>query len=178
MAAAHFTSAPTLALDEATTFLYPKDERYAFRAYQHACVSAAFQQNLLVSLPTGTGKTLVAAVVLHNFLRWFPDGLVIFMATTRPLVQQQLKACCRCVGLPQHVAQVLTGEDGGGGSSSTRTRFTGGPLSLSEASLTTGSLDGSNARISSDGTEHASLSLSKAHSRKPLRDWRNCAHAR
>ena len=81
----------------------------------------------------------------------------------------------RCAG-ERRCGDVVGG--GGGGSSSTRTRFTGGPLSLSEASLTTGSLDGNNVRMSSDGTEHASLSLSKAHSRKPRRLWRNCAQAR
>merc|ERR1719482_2322380 len=81
----------------------------------------------------------------------------------------------RCAGLRR--CGDVVGGGGGGGSSSTRTRFTGGPLSLSEASLTTGSLDGSSARMSSDGTEHASLSLSKAHSRNPRRLCRNCAHA-
>ena len=81
----------------------------------------------------------------------------------------------RCAG-ERRCGDVVGG--GGGGSSSTRTRLIGGPLSLSEASLTTGSLEGNSARISSGGEEHASLSLSKAHSRNPRRDWRNCAQAR
>ena len=29
--------------------------------------------NTLVCLPTGLGKTLIAAVVMHNFCRWFPE---------------------------------------------------------------------------------------------------------
>ena len=108
---ATLTAAPALAIDEAHTFAYPNDDRFEFRPYQLSLVREAFQQNLLASLPTGTGKTLVAAVVMHNFLRWFPDGLVIFMAMTRPLVQQQIKACTRCVGLPLDIAHVMTGED-------------------------------------------------------------------
>ena len=34
-------------------------------------------QNTLVSLPTGLGKTLIAAVVMYNYYRWFPTGKVV-----------------------------------------------------------------------------------------------------
>jgi len=74
--------------------------------------NAALLENTLVSLPTGMGKTLIASVVMHNFLQWFPSGTVVFMAPTRPLVQQQIGACCRSVGLsPDADALMLTGED-------------------------------------------------------------------
>ena len=33
----------------------------------------ALLTNTLVCLPTGLGKTLIAAVVMHNFARWFPE---------------------------------------------------------------------------------------------------------
>jgi ERCC4-related helicase len=49
-------------------------------------------QNTLVSLPTGLGKTLIAAVVMYNYYRWFPTGKVVFCAPTRPLVSQQIHA--------------------------------------------------------------------------------------
>ncbi len=39
--------------------------------------SAAIAQNTLVSLPTGLGKTLIAAVVMYNYYRWFPTGKVV-----------------------------------------------------------------------------------------------------
>ena len=38
---------------------------------------SAIMQNTLVSLPTGLGKTLIAAVVMYNYYRWFPQGKVV-----------------------------------------------------------------------------------------------------
>ena len=37
------------------------------------CLQTALLTNTLVCLPTGLGKTLIAAVVMHNFCRWFPE---------------------------------------------------------------------------------------------------------
>eukprot|EP01018_Ginkgo_biloba_P026784 Gb_37520 [translate_table: standard] len=42
------------------------------RDYQFAIVKTALFSNTLVSLPTGLGKTLIAAVVMYNYFRWFP----------------------------------------------------------------------------------------------------------
>lgn len=33
--------------------------------------------NTLVALPTGLGKTFIAAVVMYNYFRWFPEGNVM-----------------------------------------------------------------------------------------------------
>jgi Fanconi anemia group M protein len=44
------------------------------RDYQFSIVQTALFSNTLVSLPTGLGKTLIAAVVMFNFFRWFPKG--------------------------------------------------------------------------------------------------------
>jgi ERCC4-related helicase len=49
-------------------------------------------ENTLVCLPTGLGKTHIAAVLIANFISWFPDKKVLFMAPTRPLVRQQVSA--------------------------------------------------------------------------------------
>ena len=55
---------------------------------------------------------MIASVVMHNFLQWFPTGMVVFMAPTRPLVQQQIGACCHSIGLsPDTDAMMLTGEE-------------------------------------------------------------------
>lgn len=56
---------------------------------------------------SGLGKTLIAAVVMYNFYRWFPTGKVLFLAPTRPLVTQQIEACYKVVGMPEcHTAEM------------------------------------------------------------------------
>jgi ERCC4-related helicase len=63
----------------------------------------------LVAIPTGLGKTFIAAVVMYNYYRWFPDSILIFMAPTRPLVEQQIKACYDICGLPQKDTVMMVG---------------------------------------------------------------------
>ena len=75
----------------AKDWIYPNDPNYPKRNYQFCMAQTALFHNTLVSLPTGLGKTLIAAVVLYNYYRWFPTGKVIFMAPTLPLVSQQVK---------------------------------------------------------------------------------------
>ena len=105
-------SAPPQACVPTATWKFPRSAQHGFRTYQKTMSNAALLENTLVSLPTGMGKTLIASVVMHNFLQWFPSGTVVFMAPTRPLVQQQIGACCRSVGLsPDADALMLTGED-------------------------------------------------------------------
>jgi len=58
----------------------------------------------------GLGKTFIAAVVMYNFYRWFPQGKVIFMAPTKPLVHQQIDSCYRVMGIPKDVTAELTGD--------------------------------------------------------------------
>ncbi|XP_038611928.1 Fanconi anemia group M protein [Tachyglossus aculeatus] len=70
---------------------------------------AALYRNTLVCLPTGLGKTFIAAVLMYNFYRWFPDGKVVFTAPTKALVAQQRDACARLMAIPRaHMAR-LTG---------------------------------------------------------------------
>ncbi|NXU25848.1 FANCM protein, partial [Thalassarche chlororhynchos] len=53
-------------------WIYPTN--YPVRGYQVRMARAALLGNTLVCLPTGLGKTFVAAVVMYNFYRWFPWG--------------------------------------------------------------------------------------------------------
>ncbi|NWU67738.1 FANCM protein, partial [Pterocles burchelli] len=71
-------------------WIYPTN--YPLRGYQLRMAGAALLANTLVCLPTGLGKTFVAAVVMYNFYRWFPSGKVLFLAPTKPLVAQQMEA--------------------------------------------------------------------------------------
>ncbi|OQR92174.1 DEAD/DEAH box RNA helicase [Achlya hypogyna] len=77
--------------DLATQWIYPSN--YPVRTYQQTITRAALFHNTLVCLPTGLGKTLIAAVVMYNYYRWFPTGKIVFMAPTKPLVSQQIQAC-------------------------------------------------------------------------------------
>jgi MoxR-like ATPase len=56
----------------AKTWVYPAG--VSERAYQLSIIRTALLNNTLVCLPTGLGKTLIAAVVMHNFSRWFPEA--------------------------------------------------------------------------------------------------------
>ena len=62
------------------------------RNYQKRIIESALVKNTLVCLPTGMGKTFIGLVIMYNFHRWFPSYKILFMAPTRPLVNQQLKA--------------------------------------------------------------------------------------
>lgn len=98
-------------LEAAKTWIYPTNmER---RDYQYNIVQKALFNNVLAALPTGLGKTFIAAVVILNFFRWYPDGKILFLAPTRPLVDQQKTACHRICGLPWDCAIDLTGNTAG-----------------------------------------------------------------
>ena len=91
----------------AQSYVYPG--QLVRRDYQYNITRDALTTNSLVCLPTGLGKTLIAAVVMYNFYRWFPKGKVVFLAPTRPLVDQQKAACRDICGIPENDICVLMG---------------------------------------------------------------------
>jgi len=46
----------------------------------------------------------------HAVWRWFRTGKIIFLAPTRPLVNQQIEACQLTCGIPSADAAVMTGQ--------------------------------------------------------------------
>ncbi len=88
-------------------WLYPTN--YPVRDYQFNIVKKALFINTLVCLPTGLGKTFIAAVVMYNFYRWYPIGKIVFLAPTKPLVAQQIEACHNVMGIPQGDVAEMTG---------------------------------------------------------------------
>ncbi|XP_024868330.1 Fanconi anemia group M protein, partial [Temnothorax curvispinosus] len=94
-------------LSAGNTWIYP--ENYPVRQYQYNIVQSALYRNTLVCLPTGLGKTFIAAVVMYNFWRWYPYGKIIFLAPTKPLVAQQIDACYEIMGIPSVDMIELTG---------------------------------------------------------------------
>lgn len=89
------------------SWVYPIN--YPLRDYQFNIVHKSLYKNTLVSLPTGLGKTFIAAVVMYNFYRWYPRGKVVFLAPTKPLVAQQIEACYKIVGIKQEMMAEMTG---------------------------------------------------------------------
>ena len=106
-----------------TTWIYPVNPKYPIRKYQLEITRKALFHNTLVSLPTGLGKTLIAAVVMYNYYRWYGNcaneepnlpkhphqgtGKIVFCAPTRPLVSQQMEACYNIVNIPNdHIAEI------------------------------------------------------------------------
>ncbi|XP_041970780.1 Fanconi anemia group M protein [Aricia agestis] len=88
-------------------WIYPTN--YPVRDYQLNIVRSSLFKNTLVSLPTGLGKTFIAAVVMYNFFRWYPLGKIVFTAPTRPLVAQQIEACYNIVAIPPKDTIEMTG---------------------------------------------------------------------
>ncbi|KAI9851762.1 MAG: 3'-5' DNA helicase [Thelocarpon superellum] len=95
--------------DEAVkTWVYPTNLG-TIRDYQYNVVQRGLFHNLLVALPTGLGKTFIAATIMLNWFRWTKDAQIVFVAPTKPLVAQQVDACFGIVGIPRSQTTMLTG---------------------------------------------------------------------
>lgn len=91
------------------TWVYPNNLGPE-RRYQYTIVHKGLFNNLLVALPTGLGKTFIAATIMLNFFRWTKDSQIVFVAPTKPLVSQQVKACFEIAGIPRSSTTMLTGD--------------------------------------------------------------------
>ncbi|KAH9815684.1 ATP-dependent DNA helicase mph1-like [Teratosphaeria destructans] len=91
------------------TWVYPTNLGKV-RDYQYNIVSRSLYHNTLVALPTGLGKTFIAATVMLNYYRWTTDAQMVFMAPTKPLIAQQMDACYNVVGIPRRDTVLMTGE--------------------------------------------------------------------
>jgi hypothetical protein len=74
------SSLPIIDSKNLRTWMYPTN--YPVREYQRDISQRALFHNTLVCLPTGLGKTLIAAVVIYNYYRWFPNGISFLMYFT------------------------------------------------------------------------------------------------
>ncbi|HIE34119.1 MAG TPA: DEAD/DEAH box helicase, partial [Candidatus Altiarchaeales archaeon] len=84
-----------------------KPESISLRRYQESVVSRAIDANTLVILPTGLGKTIIAAMVSAHRLYKFPDSKVLFLAPTRPLAVQHQRTFNRVLNIENMT--ILTG---------------------------------------------------------------------
>ncbi|MCX6747028.1 MAG: DEAD/DEAH box helicase [Candidatus Pacearchaeota archaeon] len=60
------------------------------REYQQKIFETCIKKNCLVVLPTGLGKTLIALMLSIERMKQFPGEKVVFLAPTKPLVEQHL----------------------------------------------------------------------------------------
>ena len=58
---------PGFDVNAGRTWIYPSNMTY--RKYQFDIVQSSLYHNTLVCLPTGLGKTFIAAVIMYNYYR-------------------------------------------------------------------------------------------------------------
>lgn len=80
------------------------------RDYQKEIFQTALNSNTLVVLPTGLGKTLIALMLSIERLKKYPMSKILFLAPTKPLVEQHYEYFKKL--LPELFAelQLFTGE--------------------------------------------------------------------
>ena len=76
---------------EITGVTDPMTHPLQLRPYQQECLDKAIEENTIVHLPTGQGKTLIAARLIEHFLELHPEKKIAFLVPTRALVEQQSK---------------------------------------------------------------------------------------
>ncbi|MCJ7478560.1 MAG: DEAD/DEAH box helicase [Candidatus Nanohaloarchaeota archaeon QJJ-7] len=82
------------------------------RTYQEVIAAEALDQNTIVVLPTGLGKTAVGILVAAQRLEERPNSKILMLAPTKPLAEQHKKEFSRCLEIDTDVFEVLTGETG------------------------------------------------------------------
>ncbi|MEM0203108.1 MAG: DEAD/DEAH box helicase [Archaeoglobaceae archaeon] len=80
------------------------------RIYQLSIATSALLRNTLVVIPTGLGKTTIALLVLASRLL-NEEGKALFLAPTRPLVEQHAEFLRRTLKIEEEKIVALSGED-------------------------------------------------------------------
>ncbi|MFX1343975.1 MAG: DEAD/DEAH box helicase [Promethearchaeota archaeon] len=79
------------------------------REYQESIFINCLKNNCLVVIPTGLGKTVIALMLAVHKLTEMPKSKVIFLAPTKPLVEQHHKSFLDLTLIPPESLQSLTG---------------------------------------------------------------------
>jgi Fanconi anemia group M protein len=80
------------------------------RQFQENIAKTCLRGNTLVVIPTGLGKTVIAALVAAERLKQHPQGRCLILAPTRPLVLQHLRTFKSIIKLSEDDFCVFTGE--------------------------------------------------------------------
>lgn len=82
-----------------------------YRSYQVNLADTAARKSTMIVLSTGLGKTVIAALVTAKRLFNLPDSKVLFLAPSRPLVDQQARYLKRVLDFDENLVVCLTGQD-------------------------------------------------------------------
>ena len=88
---------------------YLKPSLIERRLYQETIFGNCVKGNTLVILPTGLGKTVIAVMLAVFRLKKFPESKIVFLAPTRPLVNQHYESFQNFLSLPSENLTILTG---------------------------------------------------------------------
>lgn len=86
-----------------------KENAIESRVYQESVLKTARARNTLAVLPTGTGKTPIAALLVAERLEKFPHSKVLVLAPTKPLAEQHEKSFKRFFSISEDRLVLLTG---------------------------------------------------------------------
>ena len=86
-----------------------KENYVSRRAYQENIFINCLKTNCLVVIPTGLGKTIIALMLAIHRLSKEPNSKVIFLAPTKPLVNQHYKSFLDLTVIPEENLKAITG---------------------------------------------------------------------
>ncbi len=85
-------------------------EGFEPRLYQQTILNTTIEKNTLVVLPTGLGKTVIAMMLAAHRLKEIPDSKIVFLAPTKPLVQQHKRTFVKHLDTDEETMHVFTGD--------------------------------------------------------------------
>ncbi|MFW9925925.1 MAG: ERCC4 domain-containing protein, partial [Candidatus Thorarchaeota archaeon] len=109
-------------MESSEAVMLPKEETYVeasfirqnsveYRSYQVNLADIATKESTMIVLSTGLGKTVIAALVAAKRLAESPDSKILFLAPSRPLVDQQARYLRRVLDIDERLVVCLTGHD-------------------------------------------------------------------
>ncbi len=88
-----------------------KEKKIQRRIYQETLLASCANKNSLIILPTGLGKTIIAVLISTYRLKKFPNSKIVFLAPTKPLVEQHYQTYKNVLTLEESLLTTLTGSD-------------------------------------------------------------------
>ena len=79
------------------------------RLYQEMILGTASKKNTLIVLPTGLGKTNVFLMIAANRLSNFPNGKIVLIGPTKPLIDQYFKVFGEHFEIDKDKMSIMTG---------------------------------------------------------------------